>query len=114
MGGLYSPRSSAPVAQLDRASDFESVGRVFESPRAHSAVSLTVRQGSAGRIAQLVEHRTLNPQVVGSIPTALTRGARPPSVSPLRFFGAKLSARRRWWNGIHAGLRSLCRKACGF
>ena len=24
----------APVAQLDRASDFESAGRVFESPRA--------------------------------------------------------------------------------
>ncbi len=26
---------SAPVAQLDRASDYESEGRVFESPRAY-------------------------------------------------------------------------------
>src|SRR5438876_332227 len=25
----------APLAQLDRAADYESVGRVFESPRAH-------------------------------------------------------------------------------
>ena len=28
--------SCAPVAQLDRASDYESAGRVFESPRARS------------------------------------------------------------------------------
>ena len=26
---------SGPLAQLDRASDYESEGRVFESPRAH-------------------------------------------------------------------------------
>ena len=27
--------NQAPVAQMDRASDFESAGRAFESPRAH-------------------------------------------------------------------------------
>ena len=43
----------APVAQLDRASDFESAGRAFESPRAC--------QASFGPLAQLVEQRTLNP-----------------------------------------------------
>ena len=31
---LHSPHLSAPVAQLDRAPDFESVGRPFESGRA--------------------------------------------------------------------------------
>ncbi len=30
----HSPETSAPVAQLDRASDFESGGRPFESVRA--------------------------------------------------------------------------------
>ena len=29
------PMDCAPVAQMDRATDYESVGRVFESPRAH-------------------------------------------------------------------------------
>ena len=32
---LTNPALDAPVAQLDRASDFESAGRAFESPRAH-------------------------------------------------------------------------------
>jgi hypothetical protein len=38
-GALLSTRPSycAPIAQLDRASDYESEGRVFESPWAHSA-----------------------------------------------------------------------------
>ena len=54
--------SFAPVAQLDRASDFESEGRRFESYRVYVLFTF-------GCIAQLAEHRTLNPQVVGSIPT---------------------------------------------
>jgi hypothetical protein len=37
--GNHSFKESAPVAQLDRASDFESAGRVFESPRAHQSRS---------------------------------------------------------------------------
>ena len=60
----------APVAQLDRASDFESAGRAFESPRARTE-NLAVSHPS-GRVAQLAEHRTLNPLVEGSIPSALT------------------------------------------
>ena len=34
-GGVGILYSSAPVAQLDRASGYEPEGRVFESPRAH-------------------------------------------------------------------------------
>src|SRR5207249_10504979 len=37
------PLRHAPIAQLDRASDYESEGRVFESPWAHSRRSV-VRQ----------------------------------------------------------------------
>ena len=55
----------APVAQLDRASDFESEGRRFESYRVYGV-------SSCGCIAQLAEHRTLNPQVEGSIPSTPT------------------------------------------
>ena len=47
------------VAQLDRAPDFESVGRRFES---------------SGPLAQLVEQQTLNLWVKGSIPLRLIRG----------------------------------------
>jgi hypothetical protein len=36
-GGILARSSSAPVAQLDRAPDFESVGRGFESLRAYQA-----------------------------------------------------------------------------
>ncbi|VWX48741.1 hypothetical protein NOVOSPHI9U_20077 [Novosphingobium sp. 9U] len=35
MGANYLPGPNAPVAQLDRASDYESEGRTFESFRAH-------------------------------------------------------------------------------
>ena len=49
---------------MDRASDFESAGRVFESPRARNVFY--------GPIAQLAEQRTLNPEVEGSIPSGLT------------------------------------------
>jgi hypothetical protein len=52
---------------LDRASDFESAGRAFESPRAHGEPKKL-----HGAIAQLAEQRTLNPFVEGSIPSGLT------------------------------------------
>src|SRR2546422_1023314 len=42
----YAIPQPAPIAQLDRASDYESEGRVFESPWAHSGsarVSLLAR-----------------------------------------------------------------------
>src|SRR2546426_12502403 len=39
----YAIPQPAPIAQLDRASDYESEGRVFESPWAHSRRSV-VRQ----------------------------------------------------------------------
>ena len=52
---------SAPVAQPDRATDFESVGRTFESCQAHF-----------GPLAQLVEQQTLNLWVEGSIPSWLS------------------------------------------
>ncbi len=55
---------NAPVAQLDRAPDFESVGRRFESFRAHLI---------NGLLAQLVEQQTLNLWVKGSIPLQLIR-----------------------------------------
>ena len=57
---------------MDRAPDFESVGRVFESPLACLKVM-------SGPIAQLVEQRTLNPEVPGSIPGGLI--AQPPTLS---------------------------------
>ena len=52
----------ASVAQLDRVPDFESVGRRFESCRAHLHI---------GPLAQLVEQQTLNLRVEGSIPSRL-------------------------------------------
>ena len=67
----------APVAQLDRASDFESVGRVFESLRArfflfafppHDTSTSRASFVSFGSLAQLVEQRTLNPLALGSSP----------------------------------------------
>gem|GEM_PF-2732375 len=53
------------VAQLDRATDFESVGRRFESCRTQSS-------GCLGPLAQLVEQQTLNLRVEGSIPSRLS------------------------------------------
>jgi hypothetical protein len=58
-------RGCAPVAQLDRATDFESVGRRFESCRAYDSMY--------GPLAQLVEQQTLNLWVAGSIPARLKR-----------------------------------------
>ena len=94
----------APVAQLDRAPDFESVGRRFESCRArhrrpvamgtpgwtqglaiarrerarHLALSTSHFALKSGPVAQLVEQQTLNLLVEGSIPSGLTT---PPSES---------------------------------
>ena len=65
MGSSPVTHPFAPVAQLDRASDFESEGRRFESYRVYGV-------SSCGCIAQLAEHRTLNPQVEGSIPSTPT------------------------------------------
>ena len=45
----------APVAQLDRVADFESVGRRFESYRAYQ-----IQEKIQGPLAQLVEQLTLN------------------------------------------------------
>ncbi len=55
----------ASVAQLDRAPDFESVGRRFESCRAYIL--------EHGPLAQLGEQQTLNLRVEGSIPSRLTK-----------------------------------------
>jgi hypothetical protein len=46
----------APVAQLDRVADFESVGRRFESYRAYQTLEKRIH----GPLAQLVEQLTLN------------------------------------------------------
>ena len=54
--------NNAPVAQLDRAVDFESEGRRFESCRARMNFVLH------GSLAQLVEQLTLNQRATGSIP----------------------------------------------
>src|SRR5262249_7663654 len=43
----------APVAQLDRAFDYESKGRVFESPRAHFSFQRFTAMGESGRGATL-------------------------------------------------------------
>lgn len=51
-------RSDAFVAQLDRATDFESVGCTFEPCRTQKKI---------GRLAQLVEQQTLNLWVGSSI-----------------------------------------------
>jgi hypothetical protein len=56
---LHSPHfgicNYAPVAQLDRVADFESVGRRFESYRAYQ----NIKRGK-GPLAQLAEQMTLN------------------------------------------------------
>ncbi len=56
-------RQYALVAQLDRATDFGSVGRGFESCRARQEII------KCGLLAQLVEQLTLNQRVVGSSPS---------------------------------------------
>jgi hypothetical protein len=35
---LSETHNNAPIAQLDRVTDYESVGRVFESPWAHQKI----------------------------------------------------------------------------
>ena len=62
---LHSPHiyNFAPVAQLDRVADFESVGRRFESYRAYQNKDLlgdVFQQPFKGPLAQLVEQLTLN------------------------------------------------------
>ena len=57
---------SAPVAQLDRATDFESAGRTFESCQTQLTCFIT------GPLAQLVEQQTLNLWVEGSNPSWLS------------------------------------------
>lgn len=61
------------VAQLDRATDFESVGRTFEPCRTQTCRNI-------GPLAQLVEQQTLNLWVKGSIPLWLKEEIR--KVSP--------------------------------
>jgi hypothetical protein len=69
----------APVAQLDRATDFESAGRGFESLQACQLYLIfyyfsvlyslqRVADYKNGPLAQLVEHLTLNQGVTGSRP----------------------------------------------
>ena len=53
------------VAQLDRATDFESVGCTFDPCRTQKSFSCY------GPLAQLVEQLTLNQWVAGSIPAWL-------------------------------------------
>jgi hypothetical protein len=51
----------APVAQLDRAPDFESVGRPFESGRACQILAIFIKfHVQTGPLAQLAEQLTLN------------------------------------------------------
>ena len=52
--------SDAPVAQLDRVADFESVGRRFESYRARHILEDKKVTTAYGPLAQLVEQLTLN------------------------------------------------------
>ena len=54
----YATSLSAPIAQLDRASDYESEGRVFESPWAHSRTALIFARG-----------RAVTVELVGRVPT---------------------------------------------
>ena len=56
----------APVAQVDRASDFESAGRRFESCRAYQAAFLRAASST-------VEQLTLNQEVRGSRPWRPTK-----------------------------------------
>ena len=66
------------IQRCDRAPDHGILFKCGEVSRAslsdlHVVRSLPLRQGSrSGRVAQLVEHSTLNRLVVGSIPTAST------------------------------------------
>ena len=50
----FGKKTKAPVAQLDRVADFESVGRTFKSYRARHIRNIR------GPLAQQVEQLTLN------------------------------------------------------
>ena len=63
---------NAFVAQPDRATDFESVGRTFESCRTQRK-SHRIEKRMQGPLAQLVEQQTLNLWVAGSKPAWLKR-----------------------------------------
>ena len=54
---LSGKETKAPVAQLDRVADFESVGRTFESYRARH---ISTQNIFIGPLAQQVEQLTLN------------------------------------------------------
>ena len=77
--------SRVGVAQLGRALDCGSSGRGFKSHRSPSAAGRRMRavakgaglgesKAGTGPLAQLVEQRTLNPSVEGSIPSRLIVG----------------------------------------
>ena len=63
---------NAFVAQPDRATDFESVGRTFESCRTQRKPPYR-KTDMQGPLAQLVEQQTLNLWVAGSKPAWLKR-----------------------------------------
>ena len=65
------------VAQLVRAPGCGPGGRGFDS---HHSPHILALQRFNGPIAQLAEHRTLNPQVEGSIPSGRTLDEFQPSV----------------------------------
>ena len=85
-GARFRPMSKVGVAQLGRALDCGSSGRGFKSHRSPSttvnrrdrAASRNVAPSESktrtGPLAQLVEQRTLNPSVEGSIPSRLIAG----------------------------------------
>src|SRR3990172_7582704 len=70
---------AAPVAQLDRASDFESAGRGFNSLQARPLESLILEGGCViifvvfAPVAQRIEYRPPKPRVVGSNPARRAR-----------------------------------------
>ena len=68
---------NAPVAQLDRALDFESIGRRFESYRARNLIHNVQIENKLiklqkGPLAQLAEQIPLKDKVTGSIPVRPT------------------------------------------
>ncbi len=65
-----------PVVQLVRTLACHARGQGFESPSGRQKMSLGNILGLFASVAQLVEQRTENPRVVGSIPTGGTIAER--------------------------------------
>ena len=93
-GGSRWFASMVGVAQLVRAPGCGPGGRGFESPRSPHRI---VPWATPAPLAQLVEHRTLNPQVLGSSPRGCTKEIPGVSLGFRRFYRKRFLVQLRAW-----------------